>query len=144
MKLAVVIPAYNEEKRISNTLSAYSDYLESLRKRKLLDYELLISINNTHDRTLEIVKAYQKKNKRITYIDLPRGGKGYAIIEGFKEELKGDFNLIGFVDGDLATSPEEFWKLVNACTKTDAVIASRYIPGAIVNPEQTIQRIIAS
>lgn len=144
MKLSIVIPAYNEEKRISKTLSAYSLFFEQLRKKKLLDYEILISINNTTDKTLEIVKAYKKKNKRIVYIDLPRGGKGYAVIEGFKEELKKDFELIGFVDGDLATSPEEFWKLAKECTKREAVIASRYIPGAIVNPKQTIQRIIAS
>ena len=87
MKISIIIPAYNEEKRIGNTLQVYSAYFESIRKLKSLDYEILVSINNTTDKTLEIVKKFQKKDKRIIYLNLPKGGKGYAIIEGFKDAL---------------------------------------------------------
>ena len=63
--VSIVMPAYNEEKRIANTLEAYSSYFEELRKKNILDYEILVSINNTTDRTGEIVQLFQKKNKRF-------------------------------------------------------------------------------
>ena len=82
------MPAYNEEKRIGKTLEEYSSFFENLRKSKKIDYEILVVINNTKDNTEKVVKSYSKKNKRIIYLNLVRGGKGYAVIEGFKDALK--------------------------------------------------------
>ena len=124
-KICIVIPAYNEEKRIGKTLGAYSSYFEVLRKGKKLDYEILVVINNTKDGTEEIVKKYVQLNNRIRYLNLIRGGKGYAVIEGFKDALKRDNDLIGFVDADMATSPEKYFKLIKNVEKCDGVIASR-------------------
>lgn len=139
------MPAYNEEKRIDNTLEAYSNYFEELRKNKELDYEILVVINNTKDRTEEIVKKYNKKNNQIKYLNFKQGGKGFAITEGFKDALKRNNSLIGFVDADLATTPEAFHYLIkNMSNNCDGAIASRYIKGSIVKPKPTIQRIITS
>ena len=143
-KIAIIIPAYNEEKRIGNTLERYSACFDSLRKEKKIDYEILIVINNTKDKTEEIVKKHEKKNKRIKHLNLIKGGKGLAVIEGFKNAIKKDSDLIGFVDADMATSPEEFFSLAENIKDYDGAIASRYIKGAIVNPLPTIQRIISS
>ena len=142
-KVSIVIPAYNEEKRIGKTLETYSNYFERLRKKRELDYEILIVINNTTDKTEYIVKAWRKKNKKIRYLNLIRGGKGYALIEGFKDALKRDNNLIGFVDADMATSPEYFYDLIKFIDVYDGVIASRYMKGSIIEPKPTIQRLIA-
>ena len=49
MKVSIVIPAYNEEKRIGRTLEDYSDYFENVRKKEKIDYEILVVINNTTD-----------------------------------------------------------------------------------------------
>jgi len=144
MKLSIVIPAYNEEKRIGKTLKRYSQVFENLRKKKIMDYEILVVINNTTDNTEKIVKVCRKKNKRIRYLNLKRGGKGYAILEGFKDALKRNNNLIGFVDADMSTSAEEYSRLVRLVGKNDGVIASRYLKGAIVKPKPPISRIIAS
>lgn len=144
-KLSIIIPAYNEEKRIGQTLEAYGNYFEKQRKGGKIDYTILIVINNTKDRTLEIVKKYQTKNKNINYLNLMPGGKGFAIMEGFKQAIKNKENtLIGFVDADLATTPEAFYDLVKNINNLDGIIASRYIPGAIVRPKQSIQRIFVS
>jgi len=143
-KISIIIPAYNEEKRIGKTLEAYSNYFKSLWKRKEIDYEILVSINNTKDRTKEIVRYCIEKDKKIKYLDLVNGGKGYAIIEGFKDSLKRDNDLIGFVDADMATSPEEYYKLIKNIKNYDGVIASRYLKGSIVEPKNTLSRIMAS
>lgn len=130
MKISVIIPAYNEEKRIGKTLEEYCKFFNGLVKEKILDYQLLVVINNTKDKTEEIVKSYQKKFRKIKFLNFERGGKGFAITEGFKESLKGDFDLIGFVDADMATSPEAFYDLIENINGYDGAIASRSIRGA--------------
>ncbi len=142
-KISIVIPAYNEEKRIGGTLENYTKYFNSLFKNKNLDYEIIVVINNTTDRTKEIVKKNKKKNKKIRYLNLKPGGKGYAVIEGFKDALKRNSDLIGFVDADMATSPKEYFKLIENIKNHDGVIASRYLNGSVIEPKPTIQRKIA-
>ena len=47
VKLSVVIPAYNEEKRIRETLEAYSIYFDGLVSKKEIDSEIVVVINKT-------------------------------------------------------------------------------------------------
>lgn len=146
-KVSIVIPAHNEERRIGSTLSSYSSYFEHARMSGLIEYEILVVINNTHDRTEQIVKEFARKNTRIRYFVLRPGGKGYAVIEGFKDALIRENDFIGFVDADMATSPEEYFKLVYSLahlSNCGGVIASRYVEGAVVNPRNTLLRILAS
>jgi len=143
-KVSIIIPAYNEEKRIGSTLESYSLFFEILRKNGDFDYEIIVVINNTKDKTEDIVRSQIEKNGRIRYLNFEQGGKGFAVIEGFKDALKRDSNLIGFVDADMATAPEAFHFLIKNINQNDGVIASRYIRGARVNPKPTIQRMIAS
>ncbi len=143
-KIAIIMPAYNEEKRIGQTLEAYTSYFNAFVKKKELDYTLLVVINNTRDRTLDIVKSYAKKNKHIQYIDLPRGGKGYATIEGFKHVLREGYDGIGFVDADNATPPQAYHALIAALPGWDGVIASRWMKESVVKTPQTVLRRILS
>jgi glycosyltransferase involved in cell wall biosynthesis len=144
-KISIIIPAYNEEKRIAETLEEYGKFFTNLKKIKKLDSEILIVINNTQDKTEEVVKRYQKKYKIIKYLNFEKGGKGFAIMEGFKEALKDKENtLVGFVDADLATGPDAFYDIVNNINNFDGIIASRYISGAKVNPRQTWKRVFVS
>lgn len=142
--LSIVIPAYNEEKRIENTLENYSDYFEKLRKEGKLDYEIIIVINNTKDRTEEIVKKFCLKNERIKYLNFRKGGKGFAITEGFKDALRRNYELIGFVDADMATSPEAFFDLVKNIEDYDLIFASRYMKESVIKPKPTLARILVS
>ncbi len=144
LKASIVIPAHNEERRIGAALEYYSRYFKELKRADILDYEILVVINNTRDKTESIVQSFQKKNKNIFYLNLLKGGKGFAVIEGFKDALKRDNDIIGFVDADMATLPDEYYKLIRSINGYDGVIASRYIKGAVVRPRNTLPRILAS
>ncbi|MSS74680.1 glycosyltransferase [Candidatus Pacearchaeota archaeon] len=140
MKLAIVIPAYNEERRIGKTLDAFITYYNT---RKGVKTKIWVIINNTRDKTLEIVQSYKKKYPhKIDYLNLIKGGKGYAVIEGFKCAYKEKYDLIGFVDADLATSPLAFDDLIHKRGKAEGVIASRYLPGSRCTPTLTFRRAV--
>ncbi len=133
MKLSLIIPARNEEKRIKNTLDEYLKFLRDLRKKKKIkDFEMLIVVNASTDRTLEIIKSYEKKNKEMRYLNFEQTGKGFALIEGFKDSLKRKNELIGFVDADFSTSIEAFNDLIENIKNYDGIIASRARKGAKV------------
>jgi glycosyltransferase involved in cell wall biosynthesis len=139
MKTAIIIPAYNEEQRIGKTLEAYSSYFKK-KKSNSFNYEIIVVINNTSDNTEAVVKKYQKKDNHISYLNLKRGGKGYAVQEGFKYALKTKINFLGFVDADLATPPEAFYDLITKINGYDGVLASRYLPESINMPAMTFKR----
>lgn len=152
MKVYIIIPAYNEEKRISGTLKAYCEYFTNIYNlsHKTFLPQIIVALNNTTDNTEKIVRRYEADYPLIlSHLNLPGKGKGYAIIEGWKEALKEaeDEDFIGFVDADNATIPEAFMDLIlklNEYRCFDGAIASRYIPGAIVNPKQTWKRVFVS
>lgn len=125
--VCIVIPAYNEEDRIEKTLKTYVEYF---RKIDFLDVDLLVVANNCSDKTVQICKKQQKKYKEIDLIDLAPGGKGFAVKKGFEKALEHDYDLIGFVDADMATLPQYFYDLVEATDNHDGAIASRYCKGA--------------
>ncbi len=138
MNLSIVLPAYNEEKRIGKTLDAYLTYFT---KKYHSSYELIVVMNGCKDNTAKEVEKYHsyKQLKSLNFKEAI--GKGGAIIEGFKIS-QGDY--IGFVDADNSTSPEEFEKLFLHIGHLDGIIASRYIPGSIVEPKQALKRRVAS
>src|SRR3989344_5442103 len=99
VKLSIVIPAYNEEKRIGRTLDNYLNFFS----KKIRNFEIIVVLNGCKDNTFDIVKRFIKKSNKIRYLIFKENiGKGGAIVEGFKT-ARGD--LIGFVDADMATPP---------------------------------------
>lgn len=140
--IAIIIPAHNEEERIGNTLSNYLSYFNKLPKSKKLSIKIIVVLNACTDKTKEIVLKH--KGKSLEFIEFARGGKGFAVIEGFKHALKNNYDFIGFVDADMSTTPEEFHRLFSNINNCDGVIASRYLKGAHLTPSNTIPRIIAS
>lgn len=143
MKISIIIPAYNEEKRIENTLKEYGNFFQNLKKQKILDFEILVVINNTTDNTEKIVRKFSKKYKYIRYLNLKPKGKGFAVKEGFKYSLKRKSDLIGFVDADMSISPKAFYCLFKNISENDGIIASRWIKGAKAT-ERTWTRKITS
>lgn len=134
MKISIIIPAYNEEERISNTLRTYHQFFNGLKNTESLDFELVVVLNGCIDNTLQVVKEIQNQVNNIYVINNEQPGKGLAIEVGFTDALTRPNDWIGFVDADMATSPEEFYKLILNSDGYDGVIASRYMPGAQVYP----------
>jgi glycosyltransferase involved in cell wall biosynthesis len=139
MGLSIIIPAYNEEKRIEKTLKEYWKFF----KNKKIDFEIIVVLNACKDNTLKIVKNINKKYKEIKYLNFKQGGKGFAIIEGFKYALKRNNDLIGFVDADMATSPKSFYDLVKNINNYEGIIASRWLKGSLIK-KRTLLRTLTS
>ena len=130
MKISITIPAHNEQDRIGRTLEHYIKYFNDKKKAGACDYELVIVLNACTDNTLGVVKRAQKDSKAVRILDLPQGGKGLAVVAGFKDALTRNNDYIGFVDADMATKPEAFYDLVKKIPQHHGIIASRYMKGA--------------
>jgi glycosyltransferase involved in cell wall biosynthesis len=124
-KISILIPAYNEEERIGKTLKTYSTYFSNLKKQGIIDYQLSIIINGTTDNTEQVVKQSSQKDGAITFINLKQGGKKNAIMKGLQKSLSEGWPLIGFVDADMSTRPEEFYDLIKNIGNNDGIIADR-------------------
>ena len=125
--IALIIPAYNEQNRIQRTLQAYASYFSD-------SVTLIVVLNGCTDNTALVVREEQKKYPQIKLIESAKAGKGIAIKVGFLEALKHHYDLIGFVDADMATQPRYFDELIKSINNYDGVIASRYMQGAKVYP----------
>ena len=137
--LTIIMPAYNEEARIGRTLEAYLAFYNASRFPRT---EVLVILNGCRDNSAQVVQQFQQRHPNLRVIDEPRAiGKGGAVMLGFRE-AKGA--LIGYVDADNSTDPEEFQKLVDALNSGDVIIGSRWIKGAVVQPKQPLTRRIAS
>lgn len=90
VQVSVVVPAYNEEKSIKETLESLIDQDTDL------DYEVVLIDNNSTDKTVEIAKPFQKRiNLRV--INEKKQGRGAARARGF-EEAKGRIILSADAD----------------------------------------------
>ncbi|MBC8141732.1 MAG: glycosyltransferase family 2 protein [Armatimonadetes bacterium] len=128
--LSVVIPAYNESKRIERTLAGATNYLDSLGT----EYEILVVDDGSPDDTASVIAAWAtahhaENRVRVLRYDTNRG-KGYAVRHGV---LRSAGALVLFMDADLATPIEEITKLqgaINAAPgETVYAIGSRDIHG---------------
>jgi glycosyltransferase involved in cell wall biosynthesis len=139
-KISIVIPAYNEEARITETLAAYSDFAKAARKNgvngRKIEIELILVCDGCKDKTVKIAKRF-KSIKVLEFSE--RLGKGGGIFAGFNA-AKGDY--IGFVDADNAITPREYEKLISAVLSgSDCAIASRRIEGSrIVESRSVMQK----
>lgn len=135
MQLSLVIPAYNEEERISSVVRTYSAFLNRY------DHEIIVVCDGT-DRTAGIIRDLMKTNPRLRLLEFKKKlGKGGALIQGF---MAARGSAVGFVDSDESVEPEEFQKLVDTIESEDCAIASRYVEGAEISVPQPLMRMIAS
>lgn len=136
MYLSIVIPAYNEEERIGNTLSRIYNFL----KIKNYDYEVIVVDDGSVDNTvLEIQKSklVQEGKLKIIKNGINRG-KGFSVKNGIINS-KGEYVL--FTDADLSTPIEELDKLFKYIdTGYDIVIGSRSTKGSDVKIHQPLYR----
>lgn len=129
MNLSVVIPAWNEEKRLAPTLPLIIQYLE----KNFENYEILIIDDGSKDSTSEIAQKY--KDKKVRLIQNPKNmGKGFSVKLGM---INAKYDPILFTDSDLATPIEETQKFIEVIQEGyDVVIASRNLEGANITVEQ--------
>lgn len=107
MYLSVIIPAKNEEKNIKKTVEEVYSYLS----KKNISHEIIVTENNSTDRTVEIVKSLMSRIPTLELLHLVLRGnkpsKGYAVKQGMLK-AKGDFRL--FMDADNSTTIDHIEK----------------------------------
>lgn len=139
MKLSVIIPAHNEEKRIGKTLRDTDAYLE----QQDYDYEIIVVDNNSTDRTDAVAeRLFVTSVERARLIKETTPGKGAAVRAGV-ENATGDFAI--FMDADNATpisEVEKFWPYLKQ--DYSVVIGSRYTENSNVSQKQPLYRVVLS
>ncbi|MBO5021525.1 MAG: glycosyltransferase [Clostridia bacterium] len=121
--ISLVLPAYNEEKRISKSLDALVSYMESSFGEG--EYEILVVDDGSQDNTRKIVSQREDKNLVLFSYEQNRG-KGGAVKYGV-EQAKGD--IIVFTDADLAYPPESIGMAKELIEKEnyDVILGSREV-----------------
>lgn len=133
--ISIIVPAYNEEKRIEQTLKDYKAGLQAYGK----DFEIIVVCDGVKDRTATISRAFADK-----VLEFPeRLGKGGGVLEGFKAS-KGE--IVGFTDADNSLKVDQFLRLLDEMDKTGAgcVIADRKSKESMIMESQYLLRRFAS
>jgi len=108
VKLAVVVPAYNEEPRLAKSLQRVREYLSG----QLYAWEVVVVDDGSTDRTPEIARGCAEQDPRFRLISYsPNSGKGAAVRTGMMD-AEADWLLL--CDADLAAPIEEVEKLFAA------------------------------
>ena len=134
--LSIVVPAYNEERRLPATLQQLLAYLND----QSWTWELLVVDDGSDDATVARAEAQVADEPHARVIRNPHRGKGYTVRTGMLQAV-GDFIL--FSDADLAVPIEEWPKLAATMHQGyDIVIASREGVGAHRIDEPTSRHIM--
>ena len=123
-ELTILIPAYNESRRIAGTLEKVLGYART----RLDAYELLVVDDGSSDGTSELVRERFGDAVRVVRRDV-RGGKGAAIRTGVEAATR---PWILFSDADFSIPIEEFEKLWKESERAPIVIGSKHAPGGHV------------
>jgi len=131
VKLSVIIPAYNEEKRLPKTLEEINKYL----RQKPYSYEIIVVNDGSKDKTAEICRSLTSTIGNLKLIDnKENNGKGFVVRQGMLE-AKGQYRL--FTDADNSTSIDQIEKMWPEFGKGyEIIIGSRDVKGAVLDPPQ--------
>ena len=133
-KVIIVIPAYNEEEILGkNIIKLHNFCKKNIRK---YNWEIIISDNNSQDKTLEIAKKLAKKYKQIGFVHQTDRPKSLSLKNTF---LKFDSDFYMYMDADLSTDLKHIPELLQEIEQGyDIVIGSRIVK------KRTLKRSIIS
>jgi len=135
-EISVVVPVFNEKKRIKKTLNRLVGYLE----RHSFAYEVIVMDDGSTDGTHEILNSYPAKPPKLIVIRSAHNhGKGYAVRKGI---LEASGRIIFFTDADLSTPVREIGKFMELMNKNSIpiLIGSRSLPGSKLKIRQPCYR----
>ena len=98
--LSIIIPAYNEEKRLPTTLTKVAEFVSA----QSFPIEVVVVENGSSDRTWEIAKQFEERYKNFRILKEEQRGKGLAVRRGMLEAL-GEYRFM--CDADLSMPLEE-------------------------------------
>jgi glycosyltransferase involved in cell wall biosynthesis len=136
LDLSILIPAFNEERRLPKALDRIGAYLNARSLRS----EVIVVDDGSSDATPKLVEAYREKYPHLRLISNGRNrGKGFSVRHGVLE-ARGEIVL--FTDADLSTPIEEADKLLVALREKgyDAAIGSRAVDRSLIEVHQSAFR----
>lgn len=128
MKLSVVLPAYNEEGSIIETLTTLYDTLLA----EGIDHEIVVTNDNSKDKTPQILEELQKTIPTLVwYTNKGPNGFGYAVRYGL-ERFSGD--CVAVMMADLSDDPKDLVRFYRemVTTNVDCVFGTRWSKGGKV------------
>lgn len=137
LKLSIVIPAYNEEGSISETV----ENLHEVLMRHEIDHEILIVNDNSKDGTVKVLEELKKKIESLVYYtNHGPNGFGYAVRYGL-EKFTGD--CVAVMMADLSDDPMDLIKYYQKLQEGyDCVFGSRFIKGGKTIDYPKLKKII--
>jgi len=136
LELSIIIPAFNEERRLAKSLELIRTYIASRHVRA----EVLVVDDGSTDNTAKVTQHSQARFPELRLISNGRNrGKGFSVRHGMLE-AKGEIAL--FTDADLSAPIEEADKLLGALRDGgfDGAIGSRAINRALIDVHQSAGR----
>lgn len=129
--LSIVIPSYNEELRLPETLERIAAYLPSLGG----ETEILVVDDGSDDRTREVAESFRQKLPSLRVISNGENrGKGYSVRHGM---LAARGRSVLFSDADLSAPIEEAPKLLEALKTFDVAIGSRALDRSLITVRES-------
>lgn len=124
--LSFVVPTYNEEDSIEDTLVTLDEVVQNTK----LSYEIIVVNDGSIDKTLPKAITYASRNGHVKIVSYSSNeGKGYAIKEGF---TKANGEVVVFTDSDMDIDLESVSTYIDALRTGDLVIASKWHPQSVV------------
>ncbi len=133
-ELSIIIPAYNEETRLPESLRKIASYIRTQRPNT----EVIVVDDGSADRTALVAgeSAGSIANLRVLSNGVNRG-KGYSVRHG---SLQAQGDVVLFTDADLSAPIEEAEKLLAALKDHDVAIGSRAMDRRLIETHQSLFR----
>jgi glycosyltransferase involved in cell wall biosynthesis len=130
-EFSIIIPAYNEERRLPETLERIAAYVHISRR----ETEILVVDDGSTDRTAAIAESHRDKFPAFQVLSNGMNrGKGYSVRRGM---LEARGRTVLFTDADLSAPIEEADKLFAALETYDAAIGSRALDRGLISVHQS-------
>jgi glycosyltransferase involved in cell wall biosynthesis len=130
-QLSIVVPSFNEEKRLPATLERIAAYIERSGRAT----EVIVVDDGSTDGTAGVAESFRDRIGSLRVLSNGQNrGKGYSVRRG-SLEAKGDIVL--FTDADLSAPIEEAGKLLEKLGEYDVAIGSRAVNRALIEVHES-------
>lgn len=132
--LSIIIPSFNEDQRLPDTLRKIAAYVRERRPNT----EVIVVDDGSSDKTATVARSYQARIPLLRVLSNGTNrGKGFSVRHG---SLEARGNIILFTDADLSSPIEEGEKLLAGLTTHDVAIGSRAVDRSLIEAHQSAFR----
>jgi dolichyl-phosphate beta-glucosyltransferase len=135
LSISIIVPAYNEERRIDSCLQRLRSYCIDSN----WDFEIIVVEDGSSDRTVDKVNMHHLTDNRISLLSLPsRLGKGGSIVAAALLSVNKEY--MAYLDVDLAADPCQLDRMIPFVSDNDIVIGSRILRGNLPRIKRPFHR----